>query len=322
MSMTWGQLRLQTQITAPGVPHDLLDEWLTARYEQILNHTKWKGLRGHAIVETTPAYVSSTDTVTVTTGSATMTGLGTTWTSALIGEYVFLSGDTEYYQITAVGSGTSLTLDRPYELPFEESPGTVKSGCGYTIFQHIYALPADCKFVEEIEDPLTGYPLQRMTKDDLDASAGPRNYVDDPGVYAEYDDTSEATPPVNHQLEFYPPPEYQRGYRIRYERTPNAFTGSNTSSSPLPFIEITALLSGVRADACAYLAGRGSASYAPLVALYEGKFERSLLRMVKQDLLREPYQKLEVATRFVRHRLERVQRGFGRLWGSGQGGPN
>jgi hypothetical protein len=65
-----------------------------------------------------PSY--SAGTVTLTAGSATMTGLGTAWTSGMVGYYVRVAathGGVAFIflaQIAAVDSGTSITLNRIY----------------------------------------------------------------------------------------------------------------------------------------------------------------------------------------------------------------
>ena len=69
--MTWGQLRFQLQTGAPGVPADLLDEFLNTTYEAVLEATDWQGLKYHCAVQTLAAYQSATDTVTLTSGATT-----------------------------------------------------------------------------------------------------------------------------------------------------------------------------------------------------------------------------------------------------------
>lgn len=65
-------------------------------------------------------------TVAVTNGSATVTGTGTNFTSAMVGGGFIKTGDTASYKITAVASTTSLTLGTVYA-------GTTSSGSAYTI---------------------------------------------------------------------------------------------------------------------------------------------------------------------------------------------
>ena len=59
----------------------------------------------------------STGTITVTNGSATIVGSGTSWntaTNAEVGEYIKLP-DGKWYKITAIGNDTSLTIECAYE---------------------------------------------------------------------------------------------------------------------------------------------------------------------------------------------------------------
>lgn len=70
----------------------------------------------------------TTGTLSVTNGSATVTGSGTTWattTNAEVGEYIKLP-DSKWYKITAIGSNTSLTIEKTYA-------GSTLSGQNYTI---------------------------------------------------------------------------------------------------------------------------------------------------------------------------------------------
>lgn len=67
----------------------------------------------------------STGNLTATNNSATITGSGTTWTSAMIGRWLF-APDGYWYRIFNVNSTTSITLETTYE-------GTTTAGSSYTI---------------------------------------------------------------------------------------------------------------------------------------------------------------------------------------------
>jgi hypothetical protein len=56
--------------------------------------------------------VYTTGTVALTSGSATATGTGTAFTSAMAGRYLYVQGASQAYLIDSVGSGTSLTLSK------------------------------------------------------------------------------------------------------------------------------------------------------------------------------------------------------------------
>jgi hypothetical protein len=314
--MTWGQLRLQLQTSAPGISLDLLDEWLNTRYEQVLEATDWMGLKAHATIQTQAAYQSATDTVTLTVGSAAVTGVGTAWTGAITGQRFYRPGDTAIYTAAQV-SGTSLTLDRPYEGNGSNAAGTVYAGSAYVLMQNVYQLPSDCRSVVTVLNPVNDLPMQAMTKDGLDASAGPRTLVNDPQCYAAYDDSPETSPPVLHQIEFYPPPLRARGCPMEYLRAALGFDGGNTSGSPLPFVSNSVLLAGVRADIQLHLKDFNAAKG------YEAMYQEELARLLRvEHQQRRTKTALKMAPRFTRHRLARTDRSFGRGWGPGQGGPN
>ena len=200
---TWGSLRFQLQKGAPGIDLDLLDSYLNSRYEQVLEKAEWSGVKQHFTLLTQAAYQSATDTVTATVGSPLIVGLGANFTSQLIGSRFYIPGDAVYYTVSAVADTLDLTLERPYEGRGTDPPGTVYAASPYVFMQHIYLLATDVGTVISLLDPVTGFPLLAMSKAELDASAGPRTLVNDPTSYAMYDDSSETTPPVLHQIELF-----------------------------------------------------------------------------------------------------------------------
>ena len=327
--MTWGQLRLLLTASLPGVPPDLVDEWLNNRYEQVLVASKWIGTTYHATVETIAAYQSGTDSVNLTVGSTAVTGVGTAWTSAATLEMMFYRpGDTVVYTIVAWNSATSVTLDRPYEGNGTDSTGTSYPNESYVIMQDVYELPADVGNVISCLDPVTGFPLQPFSADEMDNSCGPRTLVQDPTCWAPWDDTNEGGPPspVAHQIRFYPPPLHARGIAVKYEHLANGFTGSNTSASPLPWVTNSLLLYGCRADGYAYMAGatpEKASAYLGLAKLAETKWQEQLQRLLLVEHgRRRQKQAVKMADRFTRHRMARATRGQNNNWGPGQGGPN
>lgn len=58
-------------------------------------------------------YTAGTITTLAASGTA-VTGSSTAWTSAMIGRYFKIDSYPIWYKITAVGSATTLTLDKPY----------------------------------------------------------------------------------------------------------------------------------------------------------------------------------------------------------------
>lgn len=306
---TWGQLRLILSTSSPDVSLDLLDSYLNTRYSSVLSATDWLGLKGHATVSSTSAYQSIADSVTLTVGSNAVTGAATAWTSAITGQNFYRPGDTALYVATYV-SGTSLTLDRPYEGLGLDPAGTVYAASPYVFMQNVYSLPADCNAIVTVLNPVTNAPMHGMTKDELDRSAGARTFVADPTTWAEYDDSAEPVPPAStpsvlHRIEFYPPPLRARGFALEYLRNPYPFDGTNTQRSPLPFVTDKVLLEGARADIATAAGGMAMAMK------YEGSFERELARMLLvEHAQRRVKAPVQMASRFTRHRLARACRGY------------
>jgi len=323
----WGELRLLLQTSVPGLSLDLCDEWLNERYKSVLSTTDWYGLKNHSVIQTVAAHQSAaTESVTLTVGSASVAGAGTNWTDpGVTGRMFFRPGDNVVYTVAALLSPMSLTLDRPYEgVAGNNAPATVYAGAAYTFMTDIYALPADARAPVTIINPVTANPMGELTKDQLDFSAGTRATVGDPWVFAIFDDTSEnltlaggAPAPVLHQVQFYRPPLYSRGYALEYLREANYFDGTNTGASPLPFVTDTVILAGARADAWLHLGNL------PKAAGYAAQFSQELGRMLLlEHAQRRKTSALHMDPRFTRHRLARLDRQWGRGWGPGQGGPS
>jgi len=69
----------------------------------------------------------TTGTASIAAGGTVITGVGTTFTQAMVGRYIqFTSGDGLWYEIASFASTTSISLLAPYE-------GTIVSGSAFTI---------------------------------------------------------------------------------------------------------------------------------------------------------------------------------------------
>lgn len=98
----------------------------------------------------------TTGTVAMTNNSKTVTGTGTTWTSAMVGRKIRFGSDNAYYRISAVGSTTSITLEVVYQ-------GTTDTDATYSIYKDEYRLPADLdnyKIMRQIENSVAMVGLE------------------------------------------------------------------------------------------------------------------------------------------------------------------
>jgi hypothetical protein len=289
---TWGQLRLILQQSAGSLSPDLIDGFLNTRYGDVLDRWPWKGLEVETSIETTAAY--NTGTANVTNGSNAITGTGTAWTSAMTGMSFRVSTDNAVYLFTYV-SATSATLDRVYE---DDTNATAS----YWIFEDEYVLPAPTKTLLSVVCPVTGEPLADWTTQKIIDSMWPRESPGIPIAFAMAADTSEADPPVYHTLKLSPPPQFARGYPLRYQKATAGFSGTNTGAAPLPWVSDDVLLSGARADIKMELKDYNGA------ALQEKKYERAIGVMLRVDATRRGNSAVVIAPAWSRYRIKRVLR--------------
>lgn len=102
-----------------------------------------------------------TGTVTATNNSKTITGSGTTFTSAMVGRKIRIGSENSYYRIAAFVSTTEITLEVVYQ-------GTTGSANTYSIFKDEYRLPADLdvyKVLRQIENSLALVGLENSAFD-------------------------------------------------------------------------------------------------------------------------------------------------------------
>lgn len=105
----------------------------------------------------------TTGTITATNSSATITGSGTTFTSAMIGRYFQVTdtsgtGDGNWYRITGFTSPTSLTIENKYD-------GLTVSGKTFTISE-IFALPEEMQMMPVYYAMMLYYLGYRQDKDE------------------------------------------------------------------------------------------------------------------------------------------------------------
>jgi len=228
--------------------------------------------------------VYSTGTAALTEGSANITLTGGTWTAAMTGRAFRAKSHTEYYEFTFV-TGTTATLDRPYE-------GPTAAAAGYSIFQTVYVLPSDCRM---LQDDAFGHQMTRTSHAQLDQSDPWRAATGTPAAWASYmDDTG--TPP-NMQVEIYPLPTVAMGVPFTYYSD-----GPDLGPASALFqvwMQPTALVEGVVARAKAHLKDyAGSAFHLGLAKMALANMRTSEAQgMGPANLQLDPY--------YTRHRSKR-----------------
>ena len=116
----------------------LVKDLINAALEQVYQR-KMAWMKKAGWVSTKAAY--TTGTITVTSGSASVTGAGTTWLLAMQGQKMIISGAA--YRIRSIDSETTLTLETEYT-------GTTTAGLSYGIYYDSIQLVYDFKEIIDI----------------------------------------------------------------------------------------------------------------------------------------------------------------------------
>jgi hypothetical protein len=289
---TWGQIRLELTKALPGVDIELLTGWIQSTYQGILESRPWGGLRLRTTIQCPVALGQDSTTVSCVQGSPAVVGVGTAWTSAITGWSFSAAGAPAVYIATCVDP-THLTLDRPFE-------GASVAGGSYLLAQLVHQLPADCKSVEQCENPYLWHPMERKTRDDLEDILSAGLFTGIPAYFAPDDDTIEDNPPVLHTVRMWPPPGlYPVGVGLTYQKAAIGFDGTNTTSYPLPWVSDDAIIFGAKGMALDHLKDYTGAVKA------DARAQFFISQMRANESEREGAQKLTMASRFTRHRLKR-----------------
>lgn len=286
MAYTFGQIRVRCAKLPHGAGVDsvVLDGYINARYREYLDKIDWSRLVKTSTIQTVAVY--DTGTVEVESGSASITGTGTTWTSAMTGRRFRVAGRSEFYTFTRT-SNTTGTLDRAYE-------GDDDDEAGYKIFDNIVTLPSDLRVLESIKVPSMGRDLDQANREWLDRIAPARDDYGPPETYSPYDDSSGGLP----QIELYPIPIIAEGLPIRYG---TAKARLSSPSDVLPeWMNEECLVAGVEWNLYT-LAGD------PVNAQEKkSEFYNTLNDQVRLETRRTAPEQLQMASRFTRHRRARV----------------
>ena len=147
---TLQKMARQIQAYCPSVPYSLAQQWIIDRYRSITETILWSFKIGQGSLYTPAAY--STGTITMTNGSAVVTGSGTTFTSAMVGRQLLVGGFV--FTIASYSGATSITVDTTWRRD-------TTAGATYQILQ-AYITPAETDFLAYISviDPANGWRIR------------------------------------------------------------------------------------------------------------------------------------------------------------------
>lgn len=280
--MTYGQLKFILTREAPGADLDLLEAWIDARYAEVLDRLPWERLRRETTLVTVPSYAEGI--VAVTHGESGVSLSGGSWSGIPSGRRIRIANRTEWYVLT-VQSQQNGMLDRPYA-------GPSASDASYAIFQPIYALPPETRFVEGIRGGEPPRELKRISRSEMNAAFAARTEIGEPAYWSAYmDDDSD---PPRMQVELYPAPRQARTYTVLHVADPLLPSEAPDSPGLFGWLVPRLILEGVRADILAHRGDYAGSDRA------EARFQRMLEQMVKTDCYRRGAAHWRLAERLTR----------------------
>jgi len=192
--------------------------WLNQAFRLIAYSHPWDDMRAEQRISTVAPY--STGTATFTQASITVTGSGTTWTSAMVGRKIALTQGAPYYRIATRVSNTEITIAEAYA-------ETTASASTYVLYQDEYDLAATTHSIEDASlvtdawnPPLRGYAQRQMDMADYTGRSTGK-----PLAYGPCSSTTVGTPRVR----FIPVPDAIYRVSFRYLKTWTDLSGDSDS---------------------------------------------------------------------------------------------
>src|SRR5712664_1073492 len=87
-----------------------LGSYYNFAYREVSTSYEWSAREKEATIGTVADY--STGTVTTVQGSSTVTGIGTTFTAAMVGSFIRVADSHAFYKITVFTDATHITIER------------------------------------------------------------------------------------------------------------------------------------------------------------------------------------------------------------------
>jgi len=183
----------------------MIKGYVNDKYKLIANKYPWLWLYETTTLVTTAKY--NTGTIS-TDGTPTIPGIGTMFTSAMVGRKFKAVGFEEIYTIAAFVSTTEITLDNNFN-------GDDISDGSYEIFQDLMSLPSDLDSIVSLKQHLTPIKIDPIGIRELERYDPSSNLTTtDPLKYA----YTEVDSSGNKQIILYPPPYRAMILDLKYKK--------------------------------------------------------------------------------------------------------
>jgi hypothetical protein len=241
-----------------------VQRWCNYVQQDICSRWPWPFLLGREAIATIPDY--STGTVSVNSGSTSLTGNGTTFT-ALQGDgtyFIQLSSANDWYRVSAQISSTSLTLEKSYQ------PSTNASNLTYVLRKFFYSLSSTADEVLDVRNWNTPVKLIQCDFRTIDLINPLAQSTNAPYAYMMFGTDSNG----NQVFSPYPFPTDARLFEFRTRKRPTDMVNATDSPSiPNKYAHLIAF----GATACAW----AFKNNAEMASAWDQKFEKRIMDMKK-----------------------------------------
>ncbi len=251
-----------------------VNRWINYTQQDLCARYPWPFLDSRESVVTIPDY--TTGTVTVSSGSTSVAGNGTAFAAVVgtSGQYwIQFAGSNDWYLITARGSGTSLTIEQPYQPTANLVTGA------YIVRKRYYSLSSSCDRVVDIlnqQTPLKLVQVDARTIDDI--RPNPQSTNSSYGYIMWGTDSS-----GNVQVIPYPFPSDARVFELKTIKRPTDMSGStDVPSVPNKYAHLLAW--GALAIGFAFL------RKVDLATAWAATYEKRITEMRREYRMSEDYQ--------------------------------
>jgi hypothetical protein len=225
--MSYRTMKLELMSFVPELNAIQVGLRINRSYQHLLALHPWSFIKGDTLLKLLAPY--TTGTVTATYGSASVTGAGTTFTSAHIGYNLMVQSAMVYYKVTNVVAGV-LTIEATY--------GEATVTGAYRLFKNQYSVPTDCANIIAIRYDSN---LVRTTKTWLDSLDPVRESTGEPYSWI---------PITNNTFEIWPVPDQNYTIRVWYNRSfPDMALETDTCAIPESVV-----LAHAKLEACMQMA--------------------------------------------------------------------
>lgn len=208
-------------LRCPSASLFLARSWIDFAFRQFWDRKlwSWQRKRGQFLI----AQEYNTGTVTVTRGSFTVVGAGTTFTSDMVGRQFRVGLQTPIYTVAVFTDATHIDLTEPYG-------GSTISGVTYSIYNAYVTVPSDFQNFITVWDPRFNWQLEtNVTQEELNAWDAQRANTGTAYVVATYGFESFFNTPPLPQYEIWPHQRAEYVYPFLYVSRPPDLSDAGAS---------------------------------------------------------------------------------------------